>query len=225
MLRTLADGLSLAEQPLRFLGVPVGARMSIVKLAAGGLLLYSPIAPSDELVAAVAALGDVRLILAPNRFHHLFAGEWQKHAPGAQTWIAGALRSKRADLAHTGILEERMTPFDDDVEHHAIRGAPTFGETVLLHKPSRSLLCCDLVHNVLRDAPFGQRFFMRLVGGYGGVRSNLLDRLAIKERGQAIASLETILAWDFDRIVMAHGTICAENGRAALRNAYGWLLR
>jgi hypothetical protein len=32
-----------------------------------------------------------------------------------------------------------------------------------------------------------------------------------------------MLAWDFDRIVVAHGDVIASGGREVLRRAYAWL--
>jgi hypothetical protein len=196
--------------------------MTVVQLGGGGVILYSPIAATPALQEAVAALGEVRFILAPNRFHHLFASGWQKAAPAAETWIAGGLAKKRKELAHTGTLAE-CAPLDRDVAHYAMRGAPILDETVMLHKPTRTLVCCDLVHNVQAEAPFGQRVLMRLLGGYGGVKTSLLDRVAVKDRAAARASVDTILSWDFDRIVMAHGVVCESGGKDALRAAYAWL--
>ena len=64
--------------PLRFLGLEVGARMTIVRLSGSKLLLHSPIEETPELVREVRALGTVAHIIAPNRLHHLFVGEWQE---------------------------------------------------------------------------------------------------------------------------------------------------
>jgi len=33
-----------------------------------------------------------------------------------------------------------------------------------------------------------------------------------------------VLAWDFDRIVVAHGDVVDNGGPAALRTAFDWLL-
>ena len=37
-------------------------------------------------------------------------------------------------------------------------------------------------------------------------------------------ALERILAWDFDRVVIAHGDVLGSGGSDALRAAYSWLL-
>jgi hypothetical protein len=224
VLRSIERDLYVAEQPLRFFGVPVGARMTVIKLASGGVLLYSPIAATDELKAEIEALGPVRVLVAPNRWHHLFVAGWQAIAPGAETFIAQGLQKKRSDLQHTGVCENCVEGFGADVALQSMEGAPLIGETVMLHRPSRTLVCCDLVHNVQDDAPGLQRAWMRLLGGYGGVKTNLLDRLAVRDRAALRASVEKVLAWDFDRIVVAHGRVCDSGGRQALRDAYAWLL-
>jgi hypothetical protein len=37
------------------------------------------------------------------------------------------------------------------------------------------------------------------------------------------ASLDRILAWDFDRVTVAHGEILETGGHAALRTSFAWL--
>ena len=37
------------------------------------------------------------------------------------------------------------------------------------------------------------------------------------------ASLDRILAWDFDRVTVAHGEILETGGRAALRAGFAWV--
>jgi hypothetical protein len=39
------------------------------------------------------------------------------------------------------------------------------------------------------------------------------------------ASLERILAWDFDRVVVTHGDVVEHGGAEALRHAWAPLLR
>jgi Domain of unknown function (DUF4336) len=47
----------LAAAPLSFLGLRIGTRMTVVRLASGDLWVHSPIALTPELRAAVDALG------------------------------------------------------------------------------------------------------------------------------------------------------------------------
>jgi hypothetical protein len=47
--------------------------------------------------------------------------------------------------------------------------------------------------------------------------------LPVRDRAAARRSLETILAWDFDRVVVTHGRALETGGREALRRAFAWL--
>jgi hypothetical protein len=50
------------------------------------------------------------------------------------------------------------------------------------------------------------------------------DPWSIRDRRAARESLERILGWDFDRVVVAHGDVLERGGREALRQGYAWLL-
>ena len=50
-----------------------------------------------------------------------------------------------------------------------------------------------------------------------------LDPLLIRDRAAARASLQAILAWDIDRVVVAHGDVLETGGCAALARGYAWL--
>ena len=64
-MRQLDSDLWITDSPLRFLGVEMGARMTVVRLPDGKLLLHSPIAPTPELVREVEALGPVAFLVRP----------------------------------------------------------------------------------------------------------------------------------------------------------------
>ena len=57
----------------------------------------------------------------------------------------------------------------------------------------------------------------------GWSKTDVGSILAAREQG-AVASLERILSWDFDRVVVAHGDVLEHGGRDALRHGYRWLL-
>jgi hypothetical protein len=71
IVRQLDSDLWVSESPLRFLGLEVGARMTVVRLSGGRLWLHSPVPAIPELIEQVRALGEVAYLVAPNRFHHL----------------------------------------------------------------------------------------------------------------------------------------------------------
>lgn len=168
----------------------------------------------------------MRYVVAPNRVHHLYAGDAAQAFPGARLWVAAGIERKRPDLDVTGgvLTDEAPDEWRGEVDQRYFRGRPFENEVVFLHRPSGTLLMCDLAFNFGPTAPLVTRCLMTLLGGYGRFRPSRLDPLLIKDRPAAKASLEHILTWDFDRVVIAHGEVLDSGGREALRAGYHWLL-
>src|SRR3546814_17317981 len=51
-----------------------------------------------------------------------------------------------------------------------------------------------------------------------------MRRTFVRQRPQLKAAVERILAWEPERIVLAHGRWYEHDGAAELRRAFGWLL-
>lgn len=220
-------GLWCATQPLRFFGTEIGTRMSVVRLADGGLLLHSPIDPTAELRTALAALGPVRHVVAPNRFHHLFAGRWCDAGSDVALHVAPGLLDKRKDLAAAGARELGAAPdpaWAGLLDQVRVEGMPWVNEVAFLHRASRSLLVCDLAFHIGPDSPPWTRLWFRVMGAYDRLETTFLEKIITRDREAARASLERILAWDFERVVVSHGRILETGGREAFRRAWSWLL-
>lgn len=225
MLEAIATDLWVAEQPLRFLGLEVGARMTVVRLPGGKLLVHSPIAWTKELAAEVEALGTPAVLVAPNRFHHLFARSWQSAHPSARLYVAPGLDQRRPDLTIAGILSERPSPeWSAVLDQVRVDGFPMANEVVFFHAPSRALIASDLVFNIGPTSPPLTRVAFRMMGAYGRPATTPMERFLIRDRAAFRRSLERILAWPIERLVVAHGAIVREGGRTALAAAYAWLL-
>lgn len=74
----------VSERPIWFGGVRLRSRTTVVRLPDGGLWVHSPSEPTAEVCAALDALGEVRWIVVPNRFHHLQAPATATRYPQAQ---------------------------------------------------------------------------------------------------------------------------------------------
>ena len=212
----VAPGVHTVEAPQRFLGLEVGARMTVLELD-GGLLVHSPVALPPE---ALDHLGAPRWALAPNRLHHLHVGPWAE--AGLETWAAPGLPEKRPDVPFHGVVTEASRPFGDEVEVKPLSCFPLTNEVVALHRPSRTLIVSDLVFNFPPEAPWLTRAAMRGLWGYPGCQTTLLERAGMR-RGAARREIAAILEWDFDRLIMAHGEVIEAGGKAALRRAFRWL--
>jgi hypothetical protein len=221
----LGENLWVAERPQTFYGLPVGTRMTVIRLSGGRLLLHSPVALDSRLRAELDALGRVCLAVAPNRVHHLYAGAVALAYPETRLWIAPGLERKRPDLEFVALLgDEAPEEWRGEVDQIFFRGRPYENEVVFFHRASRTLILCDLAFNFGPRAATPTRLLMKLLRSYGHFGPSKLDPLLIRDRDAARQSLERILAWDFDRVVVAHGEVLASGGREALRTGYSWLL-
>jgi len=219
----LAADLWTRARPLRFLGVETGTRTSIVRLRDGGLFVHSP-GPLDEATRAfVAATGPVVAVVAPSLFHHLWAGDWKRAHPDALLCACPGLERKRADLPWDRVLGDAAEPaWRGEIEQVCFSARTLENEVVFFHRASRSLLCCDAVFN-LRAHPSRLTRLVAMLLANRRPGATWLEHLMIRDRAAARAQIDRMLAWDFERIVLAHGPLIERDGRAVLRRAYAWL--
>ena len=86
--KSLAPNLWVVDQPDFDSGrrQKIGTRMTVIKLASGGLFLHSPTKLDEQTKQALDAIGEVRAVVAPSRAHHLFVGDYIKTWPGAKLY-------------------------------------------------------------------------------------------------------------------------------------------
>lgn len=223
-LRPLAENLWVVDRPQSFYGLPVGTRMTVMRLTGDRLLLHSPVALDDALRAQLDALGRVCFAVAPNRLHHLYAGDVARAYPGARLWVGPGLAEKRPDLVFEAMLGD-IAPEEwrGEVDQVFFRGRPYENEVVFFHRATRTLILCDLAFNFGPGAAAPTRLLMKLIRSYGHLGPSKLDPLLIRDRRAARESLERILTWDFDRVIVSHGDVLETGGHAILGDGYAWL--
>jgi hypothetical protein len=221
-LHSIADDLWVAEQPVRYLGVALTTRMTIIRLSGGILMVHSPIHLTPELLSAAASIGSVRFIVAPNRFHHLFVPDWQRAYPNAQTFCAPGLDTKRADLNFTATLgDEPPAAWADEVDQAFMREFPPLNEIVFLHRETRTLIFTDLLFNIARYDSQYARFLLRLDGAFRGPAIPRSFKLLLRSRrSKCAAFLQRIMSWDFDRAIVAHGDIVDSGAKPVVERAW-----
>ena len=227
MKELVADRLWTREMPLTVKGLKVSTRMSVVRLSGegGGLWLHSPVALDRRLRETLDELGRVRFVVCPNRGHHMFAGEYFAAYPDAGVYAVPGLLGKRPDLPFHGVLGDEPEPgWGQDLEQAIFRGERLLREVVFYHRESRTLIVTDLVQSAAPGSPLLTRLVMRLVGIHEGPGLPRHIRLVFRDKAAARASLERVLSWDFDRIVLAHGPLVETGGKAVLREAYSSFL-
>ncbi|MBY0399175.1 hypothetical protein K2X89_02695, partial [Myxococcota bacterium] len=68
------------------------------------------------------------------------------------------------------------------------------------------------------------RAAFRAMGAYGCLGPTPLERLLVRDRSAFRQSLEHVLGWPFERVVVAHGAVCERDGHARLARGYRWIL-
>jgi hypothetical protein len=224
VLRALATDVWVVERPQRFLGIELGTRMTVARVD-GGLWVCSPVSLDDELRRAIDALGEVRWIVAPNRFHHLYVAPFAAAYPKARLFGPPGLGRKRKDLRFDAVLRDGVEAgWGDDLGWVRLRGVPIFDELVFVHRPSATLVVTDFLMAQLPNGGAVPRLTMRLEGVHrqpGVPRTVRL--LALRDREALGASLRPLRDWPVERIVLAHGALVERDGRSVLRRAFGWL--
>ena len=143
-------------------------------------------------------------------------------------WAAkpSPLTLKKGNLKFTGILTN-ATPqvWAEDLDQIPFRGNPLIEEVIFLHRKSRTVILDDLIQNhpALNGHPLRNVLF-RLAGvAYpnGGVPLDI--RLSFIRRDLARQSLEKLLSWDFDKLIIAHGVCIETDAKAFVERAFQWL--
>ena len=223
-LQPLTESVWHVAVPHAFMGLHVGARMTVVKLSSGGLLLHSPIPVDDALAEELAALGDVTHIVCPNLFHHVYAGEVKARYPHALLHGPAKLVSKRKDLTFDATLSETPHPdWGQDFELVFIDGS-MIHETVFFHVASRTLIAADLIENFQQCDHGVTRWYLKLGGLWKKPGWHPLLRLGYLNRKKARASVTRILDWPTERLCLSHGEVITEHARNALYLGLRWLL-
>lgn len=223
MLTQIEEGILERESPLRVMGFDVNHRMTVMKLGNGDLLVHSPVELSEALQRMISKLGVVKWIAAPSRMHDLFLEEWMEAFPKAILVHSPGMKLKRlAPERLMALSDESGKLFGPEIECLLIRGMPRINEVAWLHKPSRSLIVADLMFN-LTPATGLQRLLQRANGVYQRLGPSRLFRWLISDRSAFRGSMERVLSWDFDRVILGHGANIEVGGKQRVREAFAWL--
>jgi hypothetical protein len=227
VLEAFGESLFFADGPsVPFFGIPYPTRMAVARLAGGELWVWSPIALDPQLEAAVDALGPVRFVVSPNKIHHLFLPEWHRRWPEARVFAPPGLVRRKPALHFDAELGDAPDPaWAGEIDQVIFHGSFAMEEVVFFHRPSRTALVCDLVQRHDPDRLSGwRRMLMRLDGLVGEAGSTPREwRASFLHRAAAREARERLLAWQPERLLIAHGECALEDATAILRRALAWI--
>lgn len=170
------DTLWTFDQKFGILNVQVPLRMTLIKLSNGGLLCYNPIAATPECVRLVQEIvadhGPIRHIVVGSVAleHKAYGGVFAQKFPTAQVWLQPGQYAFPINLpspflgfpsSRTHMMPSNLDAAPDDWKRDfdfatlgpIISRDGAFGETVMFHRPTQTLLCTDTVVQVTDEIP------------------------------------------------------------------------
>jgi hypothetical protein len=233
-LKSVARDLWIVDGPLIQFGLPWAkmsfpTRMTIVRLADGGLFVHSPTPLTPELKAEVEREGQPRWIVGPNRIHYWWIPDWTAAFPQATVYLAPRIKEQaKGRITGETLPLERDSgyPWDSELATLQVIGR-YMTEVDFFHRASRTLILTDFIEN-FEPEKIGSALWRGLTK-LGGVRdpdgSMPRDMRMSYPKPVVRAAVETMLGWDPERIVLAHGRWYEANGSAELRRAFRWVLK
>lgn len=227
MLASFGQNLYLADGPtVSFYGFPYPTRMALVRLSTGKVWVWSPIALTPEMAGAVEAIGSVAYIVSPNKLHHLFLPAWRNRWPDARLYAPPGLARKIKQLHFDAELdEEKDEPWKAEIDQVVFRGSIAMDEVVFFHRASRTAIFGDLIQRFPEAYAKGWKGLMLrldgLVGRHGSTPREW--RLSFLSRDGARAARRTVLGWNPQRLVIAHGECATIGATEIIRDALSWI--
>ena len=225
-----ADGVWLVDGPsARDFGFMFTTRMTVVRLGNGSLWISSPVLVRFDTLGSIAQLGPVRYLVAATQRHVWRLEAWHTLFPNAQLWTAPKtlFTLSKDSLPFTGVLGDTPSgAWTNDLDQLLFKGSRLIKEIVFLHRASGTVILDDLVQ-VHRKAP-GKHFHNTLIevegvrSPYGGVGLDI--RLSFTNRRLARQSLDRLLSWDFDKLIIAHGACIKKDAKQFVARAFRWLV-
>ena len=219
----IAPDLWSIVRRLRMPGGPsLPTRSTLLRLASGRLLVVSPPAVEAGGLELLDVLGSVEEVLVPNSFHYLHTRGFLERYPEAVLWLAPGLPQRVAALPpgeELGAAEPAS--WGSVVEHQTLGPVRGISEVALFHRPSATLVLTDAAFHMVHYESGFERLIWKLFGvpaAFGPSRSARM--LLLRDRAATAAFLARVLAWPFERVLVAHGEPLEENAVAAFRRAF-----
>jgi hypothetical protein len=219
------DSIWVTERPIWFGGVRLRSRTTVVRLSDDALWVHSPCTPTDDVCAALDALGEVRWIVVPNRFHHLETPATAARYPNALVVGPKSAESRNPHVSLTMGADEptyiRSTPELTPIQ---LRGVPFLDETVFFHPASGSLIAADLLMSACAHDHWTWRIAARIFGRYEKVGTPPDVRLHARASAAVAESIAQMRALPLQRILVAHADPITDRPVQQLAEAWNFAM-
>jgi Domain of unknown function (DUF4336) len=234
-LKPFARDVFLIEgQRVRDTGIWFDTRMCVIKLSSGALWLNSRVPIPPATVSQVKALGRVGFLVAATPRHAWRLQKAHELFPVAELWVTPQINSRfklmmvlpEKELRFDGILDnDPPAAWADDMDQLLFLGNRLIKEVFFFHRKSGTLIMDDMIqsHPAVKGKPF-LNTLMKLEGAATGWAVGRDIRWTFTNRKAARQSLERLLSWDFDKLVIAHGPCIEKNAKQVVEVAFHWLM-
>lgn len=210
------DNLIFFESKIKMPLMDLPVRSVLVPIGDHGVL----ISPGSRLKDSdYKADLKVTTIVAPNLFHTAGVKKAQKYYPSSTLWGCEGADKKIPELAWGKIIGKDPWPFQEILSLVTLHGMPSVNESVFIHKPSKSLIVTDLCFNMMEVSGFGARLILGLFGTYKKLGTSRLFISGVKDKAAFTESLEELFSYDFEQIIVSHGSNITIDGKRKLHAA------
>jgi len=191
-------------------------RMTIARLANGGLVIHNAVALDDASMAEIEAFGEPAFLLVPNGFHRQDAFIYKARYPKLKVLCPKAATGRvKQVVAVDGTYDD--FPADPRVKVFHMRGVKDREGALLVESDTGSSVCfCDAVINVApRTGLFGF-----LLGPTGRPAVPRISRwMVISDKAAFRGHLEELAsASNLGRVITGHGMPIYDDAAATLRS-------
>ena len=222
----IKDQIWIHEYPVRFGGMDLFGRTTIIKLSNGDLIVHDPCKIDDLLKKNIDSIGEVKYILAPGNFHHLFVTDFQRYYPKAETYLCPGLERKRPDIDFDWMLGNKPdSRWGGVLDQVLVYGTRFIWEVAFFHKPSKTLILVDLLENIgdnyQHKAGLWLQFWWKAIFKmWNNPKAAPEYQLGWGHKKIVRKGLEKILSWQAERVILAHGENIEDNVNQTLTSAW-----
>lgn len=221
MLRSIDPSIWVNEVSFKLLGIDFGNRMTCIQLADQSFWLHSPTKFDHLTYKEITTKGNIKYLVAPSLMHNLFIMKWKQQGKESQVLAPSQAKKLHSDIPLEKTPEDQLSQlFNGEIRCIPIKGMPVLQEYAFIHHASKTLILTDLAFNFGEGVTGWAKLFMKLYGAYNKFGPTLTVRALIKDKRAFSESIQEVMSYDFDRIIVSHGDIVDSNGKTVFKQAF-----